>query len=401
LRLPDALAALAVDFRRGSERGGSPRHLDLRNGLVILCVSFAGCAERNKGPAQDSSMDTERLDLGAALEDSRPESGARALADARKDATSCSADNWCVVATVSPICPYKLWGSGPSDVFAAGAGSVVYHYDGSTWSTMTAMLGDNLFWDIWGSGPTDVYVVGQDYFSAPGCSRYPRATHYDGVNWQEITSFTCSCTKGDGGYFHSVWGSSASDVYTSGVCDYTPLWHFDGTSWKPESYPFSSLGFNGIWGSGPSDVWGVIVGYVAHYDGISWTTQGKLKWSVDALWGSSSSDIYAVGVYPITVGYSYDDAIAHYDGTAWSAAYLGTKGSGGLSGVWGSGASDVYAVGSHSEILHYDGKGWSAQVYGVTDLDLKDIWGSGPDDVYAVGCISSSTPTGVILHRAK
>jgi hypothetical protein len=63
-----------------------------------------------------------------------------------------------------------------------------------------------------------------------------------------------------------------------------------------------------------------------------------------------------------------------------------------LYGVWGSSPSDLFAVGEHGTILHYDGRGWSAMHSGTADY-LLGVWGSGPGDVFAVGSF------GTILHH--
>jgi hypothetical protein len=53
--------------------------------------------------------------------------------------------------------------------------------------------------------------------------------------------------------------------------------------------------------------------------------------------------------------------------------------------VWGSSATDVYAVGDGGVILHSTGNGdWAVQTSGVTQT-LQAVWGSGSGDVYAVG----------------
>ena len=38
-----------------------------------------------------------------------------------------------------------------------------------------------------------------------------------------------------------------------------------------------------------------------------------------------------------------------------------------LRGVWGSSGSDVFAVGAYGTIVHYDGAGWSAMSSGTTE----------------------------------
>ena len=78
------------------------------------------------------------------------------------------------------------------------------------------------------------------------------------------------------------------------------------------------------------------------------------------VWGSSGSDVFAVGHY---------GTILHYDGSSWSPMNSGTSYH--LRGVWGSSGSDVFAVGHSASgigiILHYDGSGWSPMDSGTTN----------------------------------
>jgi hypothetical protein len=57
-----------------------------------------------------------------------------------------------------------VWGSSPTDVWAAGDG-VVVHYDGTTWSASytvtTNRLGGTLSGGLWGSSSKDVWVIGE------------------------------------------------------------------------------------------------------------------------------------------------------------------------------------------------------------------------------------------------
>jgi hypothetical protein len=95
------------------------------------------------------------------------------------------------------------------------------------------------------------------------------------------------------------------------------------------------------------------------------------KWSIqttgveiNAVWGNSGSDVFAVGAY---------GDILHYNGTAWSTM---TSGSGAwLYGVWGSSGSDVFAVRDNGTILHYNGKAWSAMTSNYVNY-LHGVWGS-------------------------
>ena len=68
---------------------------------------------------------------------------------------------------------------------------------------------------------------------------------------------------------------------------------------------------------------------------------------------------------------------------SWSPMISGTTRQ--LRGVWGTSPTDVYAVGSRGTILHYDGTDWSAMVSPVDLESLNDVWGTSSDDIYAVG----------------
>jgi hypothetical protein len=73
--------------------------------------------------------------------------------------------------------------------------------------------------------------------------------------------------------------------------------------------------------------------------------------------------------------------ILHWKGSAWSASSSGTSNR--LDGVWGSSASDVWAVGTAGTILHWNGSAWSASSSGTSD-SFGSIWGNGASDVWAV-----------------
>lgn len=75
----------------------------------------------------------------------------------------------------------------------------------------------------------------------------------------------------------------------------------------------------------------------------------------------------------------------------WCLVPTGVSAADTLTALWGTSKSDVWAVGSGGTIIHYDGNGWKA-----TPTELQNtfhaIWGSGPNDVWA------ASSTGVLLH---
>ena len=152
-----------------------------------------------------------------------------------------------------------------------------------------------------------------------------------------------------------------------------------------------------VWGSSATDVFAVgESGTILQYDGSNWSkvTSGTTKY-LYGIWGSSATDVFAVGE---------SGTILHYNGTSWSSVDSGTVEH--LRDIWGSSADDVFVVGDNSTILHYNGSSWSSINSGTTAW-LLGIWGSSGMDVFAVGGYYDGTggwsdraswDGGVILH---
>jgi len=59
--------------------------------------------------------------------------------------------------------------------------------------------------------------------------------------------------------------------------------------------------------------------------------------------------------------------------------------------IWGSSATDVFAVGATGEVVHLGATGWSPMASN-TNNDLNGVWGSSGTDVFVVGA------GGTIIH---
>ena len=101
---------------------------------------------------------------------------------------------------------------------------------------------------------------------------------------------------------------------------------------------------------------------------------------VHALWGSSKSNIWAVGA---------DGLIAHGKVGSWFPQFSPTNSH--LHAVWGTAANEVCAVGDNGIAVRFNGATWTLDETGVSN-PLYDIWGTAPDNLFAVG-------QGVALHR--
>jgi hypothetical protein len=151
-------------------------------------------------------------------------------------------------------------------------------------------------------------------------------------------------------------------------------------------YSNAYQGWFDIWGTSASDIWAV--GYdIIHYDGSSWTiTTNPSDKTLYAVWGAGPDDIYAVGMDY----FSHDGVIIHYNGTSWGVV-LDDVGAVGFLGVWGSAWNDVYAVGMGGSAYYYDGMSWSP--FFIGGVISYAVWGTASDDVYIIG------DTGRIQHN--
>jgi hypothetical protein len=204
--------------------------------------------------------------------------------------------------------------------------------------------------------------------------------------------------------YNGVWGSGPNDVWVVGASLDGLVgiaFHWDGATWTrgdvgnvPPLWAVS--------GQGPDDVWAVADhGTVARWDGSTWrsTTEGTDA-SLSAVRVGGPDDVW-VAAYPGT--------LQHWDGSAWSTGTSNPvrqreEGQGQGYGLWGSGPNNLWSVGG--TILHFDGTSWSS-VATPAGVYLNRVWGSGPNDVWAVGSAilhfdgsswvaSSFAPTGYV-----
>lgn len=181
------------------------------------------------------------------------------------------------------------------------------------------------------------------------------------------------------GNFVSVCGTG-KDLYAFG----SAVLHYDGAQWNPiepppvRGTPRYALGFpdGEIVVSGGSETF-------VRKNGV-WTDISIPDYFyMDALWGSSPTDLYGV---------NYQGA-RHYDGSTWSAVTLPIV-EDGLTAVAGRSADDVVISGSYGNLLRFDGTQWtdtqidsfvtyrsivmteSGRIFGATYSDVYEVAGS-------------------------
>lgn len=122
--------------------------------------------------------------------------------------------------------------------------------------------------------------------------RYGTILHWDGNTWTLMNS-------GTNNHLFCIWGSSHSDVFATGA-EGTIL-HYDGSTWTAmRSNTDISLG--GVWGNS-SDVFAVGWSSILRHDAVGWSVS-RTRNDIRGIWGSSSSDVFAVGGKGIILRYS-------------------------------------------------------------------------------------------------
>ena len=191
------------------------------------------------------------------------------------------------------------------------------------------------------------------------------------------------------GNLNGVWGSGPTDVYVVG--DGGTILHYDGR--KPTAYPWwdamtsgTTKNLHGVWGSGKDDVFAVGTnGTVLHHDGKQWNTmKAGTSYSLYTVWGNSDYSVFATGQYG-AVRHTFRNSSPIL--WQYQSSGAGTT----LRSLWGSSPTNVISVGDNGAIVRFDGTTWKAMGSGPSQ-SMQGLWGSSASDVFAVG------GTGTILH---
>ena len=208
--------------------------------------------------------------------------------------------------------------------------------------------------------------------------------------------------------------SSADDAWAVGSRSpsyaerYAAIVHWDGSTWTKIATPPTGDGlaaFGGVTMISADEGWAVGSdhGYfegasstlAMHWDGAAWTVvptpDSDFENALDAVSGTSSADVWAVGASRESVGGFYDPLIEHWDGSAWTTITPPDLPIAGLTDVHALAPNDVWAVGfstSAAVALHYDGVRWhSVRVPQPGSIwnKLRSVSVVATDDIWAVG----------------
>ena len=149
--------------------------------------------------------------------------------------------------------------------------------------------------------------------------------------------------------------------------------HYDGSSWSTQP---SGTGYDllSVWGTSATDVFAVgVAATILHYDGTWAPEVSPYPFGFAAAWGLPPGYGYALS--------SHSFVVIEYDGFDWY--YQTPPETDGLSGIWANSLSAVFVVAFDGAIGIFDGDDW----YGGSGWvqSLSDVWGAASNDVFAVG----------------
>jgi hypothetical protein len=224
---------------------------------------------------------------------------------------------------------YAIWGSGPNDIYIAGMQDVLHSTGDGTWTVQSTPSPGNL--GVWGSGPHDLY--------AGGLFALAHSTG-DGT-WTRIPA-----SESEAGYF-CISGRGPNDVWAVGGnanglgMGSGGYEHFDGSwSWKAveQKWNMKAVAFTAagtfLVGNGGLVYADRGQGFVAE--------PSPVPDDLNAVWASTDGVLFAAGGSGVFLRSSGNGA--------WTS--LSTPSALPLDAVWGSSANDVYAVGFAGEIVH-------------------------------------------------
>ncbi len=208
-----------------------------------------------------------------------------------------------------------LWGFGNDDIFVSsfptgGTGNtLIYHWDGVTLTnSFTVAKSTFASRQLFGIDNTHVWIVGGGGTSGGGY-------FYNGASWT-----LSNLALGVGVTFQDIHGTSNSNIWAvasgGGAANDARVRFWNGASWSKVTV-VESVDLERVHVFSPASVviTGLTAGYVAEYDGVSWTDISVPESTrVSGIWGTSANDFWvAVGA---------NTGFYHRVNGVWSSKYL-------------------------------------------------------------------------------
>jgi hypothetical protein len=245
-----------------------------------------------------------------------------------------------------------------SSAFVVGWNLFLARWDGSKWTVDKPPAGiasTRLLQGVWSDGPSNAWAVG----SAGTILRF------NGSSWSVVSDANKPAVSATEMY-NGVWGSGG-DVWIAGDAGITRCKTSGGCALE-----YQSAGMYGLWGSSASNIFAVgSGGKIARFNGTSWTPMtSPTSRQLVRLSGTGASDVWAVG----------DSVVIHYNGTQWADVQLGgnpgfmrSRSPSGFQqlfqiGIWARGPKEVYLGSDYGRLARWDGQEWREMMPGGTPM---------------------------------
>jgi hypothetical protein len=296
---------------------------------------------------------------------------------------------WKQVESGTTLDLYDIWGTSKTDVWAVGDKGVIVHYDGHEWTSYESGT-DLCLRSVYGFGKDDVWIVGGESRNSSNDDVLAEdergiILHFDGQSWSEVTNDEIGPLK-------AIWGLSSNEIYVGGRDlgkeGQGLLMHYNGDVWERLDLQDSKFySCRDLWGSDDGRIWMATGKEVLHFDNSGWTVLLPESFGqTTTVWGTSKDDVW-VGHCLGEISHGDSETMTNFLALDWEE----DTGAFNFYGLWGTGTSDIFAVGGFGEnvrasvVYHFDGTKWTEQnVREMSEL-LYGVWGVSSTEVWAVG----------------
>jgi hypothetical protein len=259
--------------------------------------------------------------------------------------------------------------------------------------------------DAWGVGAV---------FDPPTSTYRNLAEHWNGASW----AITPTPNPLKNQQLNGVAATSPTNAWAVGFANNstwganrTVIARWNGTRWSTVPSPNPSAGENdlwGVWAASATDAWAV--GFYStstggqktlaeHWNGTSWsvvpTPNASTYNNFHRVFGTSSSDVWAVGTAYNQSNNVSAPLVEHWNGSSWKVVSIPVLGDTYLRGGWATSRSDAWIVGEKTGpapdydesplVYHWNGTSWKSVASPSGDLDLWGVAAKTPTDAWIVG----------------
>jgi hypothetical protein len=238
----------------------------------------------------------------------------------------------------------------PSSAFVVGGNFFLSRWNGARWTVDAPPAGTRatrVLNGVWADGPSNAWAVGQQ----------STIVHWDGARWNVASDSTRPIVFPSDNY-NAVWGAGGTAWIVGDAsivrCSSTSSCSTDAQSGSP---------MYGVWGTSATNIYAVgAAGRILHFDGTSWSSMSSPTGArLSRVSGSSAKDVWAAG----------DTVVLHFDGSAWKtvtssiaggiitdAAHLYQSPTTFQTGLWAASASEVYYGTWYGRVFRGGGPNW-------------------------------------------